>query len=585
MSDVTVTAPKAPSASASSAPAPSVEGGSLPGSAEFRSPSGGDIAVSEMIDVDREKFLHVKAGAEDKFDVFVQWISENGGHFPKLHLKEYAEGNRGVHATQAIEDKELVMSIPYKCIFTVEMGKATSTGQLVLKSNIEGRFDAPKHIYLMLFLLIDSENPESFFQPYYNILPQYLGGMPIFWSKEEYSYLKGSYLLNQCQMRKDAIRSDYEEICDVDPTFERFSLDRFAWARMIVCSRNFGGNIRGTRSSAMVPMADMLNHYRPRETRWGFDEEQELFTIHSCCPIGAGDSVYDSYGKKCQHRFLLNYGFSIEDNREPDGRNPNQIHMTFDLLPESEDTARQVKQIILEKVLHVHDTQRGIRVSTIYTDKTTKEAFSYLRFIHMTEREIAPFYARCQGGEFDITKELTAPVSLDNEEKVLRHFGRICMAQLKKYDTTWDDDKLRLAADDGPQPFTNERNALIYMAGEKEICHFYIDLMMECVKYIRMLKKRTVGEARKLQAMLREKYAEHDQLHNYSGSCEYVTHAIIFLLKATFGVRDGPPAGGDRSGQAAQRVAHGAASGNIAGGGNTRTHKKKKKKKKKKRGN
>merc|ERR1711871_89165 len=194
--------------------------------------------------------------------------------------------------------------------------------------------------------------------------------------------------------------------------------------------------------------------------------------------------------------------------------------MTFDLLPEAEDTARNIKQIILEKVLHIFDTQRGIRVSTVYTDKTTKEAFSYLRFIHMTEREIAPFFARCQSGEFDITKELTAPISLDNEEKVLKSFGRICMAQLKKYDTTWEEDKARLAADDGPQPFTNERNALIYMSGEKEICHFYIDLMMECVKYIRMLKKRTVEEARKLQAMLREKYADHDQLHDYSGSCD-----------------------------------------------------------------
>jgi hypothetical protein len=52
-----------------------------------------------------------------------------------------------------------------------------------------------------------------------------------------------------------------------------------------------------------------------------------MFTIHSCCEIGIGDSVYDSYGKKCQHRFLLNYGFAIENNREPDGKNPNQLHM------------------------------------------------------------------------------------------------------------------------------------------------------------------------------------------------------------------------------------------------------------------
>ena len=60
----------------------------------------------------------------------------------------------------------------------------------------------------MLFLLIDSENENSFFQPYYRIL-QFLGDANI-WTPEEYAYLRGSHLLNQVQMRKDAIRADYE---------------------------------------------------------------------------------------------------------------------------------------------------------------------------------------------------------------------------------------------------------------------------------------------------------------------------------------------------------------------------------------
>ena len=33
---------------------------------------------------------------------------------------------------------------------------------------------------------------------------------------------------------------------------------------MCVCSRNFGIVVDGVRTSAMVPYADMLNHYRPR---------------------------------------------------------------------------------------------------------------------------------------------------------------------------------------------------------------------------------------------------------------------------------------------------------------------------------
>jgi len=39
----------------------------------------------------------------------------------------------------------------------------------------------------------------------------------------------------------------------------------------------------------------------------------------------AGAQVFDSYGQKCNHRFLLNYGFAVEDNREMDGFCPNEV--------------------------------------------------------------------------------------------------------------------------------------------------------------------------------------------------------------------------------------------------------------------
>ena len=35
--------------------------------------------------------------------------------------------------------------------------------------------------------------------------------------------------------------------------------------------------------------------------------------------------MYDSYGKKCNSRFLLNYGFAVENNRDPDGTCHNEV--------------------------------------------------------------------------------------------------------------------------------------------------------------------------------------------------------------------------------------------------------------------
>ena len=187
---------------------------------------------------------------------------------------------RGVHARTHIPPDTICMIIPRRCLITVEMGQATPLGQKILNSDLD--LDAPKHIFLMIYILWDRKvnGVNSFFHPYYEILPRTLKNMPIFWSPDELKLLTGSYLLDQIADRNEAIADDYYAICQVAPELEEVcTLDEFKWARMCVCSRNFGLQIDGHRTSALVPHADMLNHYRPRETKWTFEEERQAFTI------------------------------------------------------------------------------------------------------------------------------------------------------------------------------------------------------------------------------------------------------------------------------------------------------------------
>lgn len=187
---------------------------------------------------------------------------------------------RGVHARGNIPPDTVCMMIPRKCLITVEMGQTTPLGKKILHSDLD--LDAPKHIFLMIYLLYDrkTKGANSFFHPYYEILPRTLKNMPIFWSLEELKLLEGSYLLDQIADRNEAIADDYHAISKVAPELQDLcTLDEFKWARMCVCSRNFGLQMDGHRTSALVPHADMLNHYRPRETKWTFEEERQAFTI------------------------------------------------------------------------------------------------------------------------------------------------------------------------------------------------------------------------------------------------------------------------------------------------------------------
>ena len=239
-----------------------------------------------------------------------------------------------MHAKRHILPNTICMSVPRRCLITVEMGQATPIGQAILQCDLD--LDAPKHIYLMIFVLWDRKinGRNSFFHPYYEILPPTLSNMPIFWSDEELDALQGSYLLQQIADRTAAIEDDYRAICRIAPLAGICTLEEFKWARMCVCSRNFGLQMDGHRTSALVPHADMLNHYRPRETKWTFDEDRQAFTITSLQHIPAGAQVYDSYGQKCNHRFLLNYGFAVEDNRELDGFCPNEVPVELHVDPD-----------------------------------------------------------------------------------------------------------------------------------------------------------------------------------------------------------------------------------------------------------
>ncbi|EQC27514.1 hypothetical protein SDRG_14714 [Saprolegnia diclina VS20] len=396
----------------------------------------------------------------DTWDVptrLCKWLAANGADLEKLRIETYAPEVRGVHAKRPFSAGDRVMLIPLNCLITVEMGKATDIGIKI--QHLE--FGAPKHIFLMMYLLTDMElGNDSFFKPYYDSLPPTLHNLPVFWTDDELRWLQGSHILHQIRDRKATIARDYEAICVVDPAFRRFSLERFMWARMIVCSRNFGISVHGFKTAALVPYADMLNHYRPRETSWTFDDDANGFTITALHGIAAGNQVYDSYGKKCNHRFLLNYGFAVPDNTEEDGRNPNEVLFPLQLL-ENEPSS-----LFGKKQRYLHDSgvySMDTRFSTYHGDANTREGLSFLRLIVATESEFDAFSVQTPA-------HAIPPISLENEVRVLKHIAALATVQLFQYATSLEQDMVAVAQ---CPVFSNQAQALHFIMGEKRVCMYY----------------------------------------------------------------------------------------------------------------
>lgn len=461
----------------------------------------------------------------DKYQRFESWLKENGAQFDLLELREYDEGHeksleenvaeekkeqqpsgsdfqqghipneqndsemRGVHANVSLPSNTVCMSVPRRCLITVEMGQDTPIGQAVLSSDLD--LDAPKHIFLMIYLLWDRKvnRCNSFFHPYYEILPQTLSNMPIFWKPEELDCLKGSYLLEQIEDRNEAIAEDYYSICQIAPLAQICTLQEFKWARMCVCSRNFGLQIDGRRTSALVPHADMLNHYRPRETKWTYDESTQSFTITTLQSISAGSQVYDSYGQKCNHRFLLNYGFAVEDNRELDGFCPNEVPIELNLSPDDPLYHLKLDFWIRGEINFTSKANNTKRVRVcVSNNENTRLLFSLLRAINCSAEEFraitSPVCSDVRSllvaeqrssltGYYRSCRDIRHPLSLRNERMAMLNLLQTISIALAQYPTLLSTDKADLLNERLYPPFTNQRHAKIQVRGEKEVLHHF----------------------------------------------------------------------------------------------------------------
>jgi len=336
--------------------------------------------------------------------------------------------------------------------------------------------DAPKHVFLMLFMLTDMKQENSFFKPYYDILPQEMRNMPIFWDEHELRWLEGSYMLTQIADRKEAIVEDYHAICEIAPEFADIATaERFMWARMCVCSRNFGLIVNGVRTSAMVPHADMLNHYRPRETKWTFDNLLQAFTITTLTEITGGAQIYDSYGQKCNHRFLLNYGFAIENNVEADGFCPNEVSILFKL--NDADPLYERKH-----TLFLRDGCSGGRRLRLCVarNENMSWALSLLRIIVANEEEFEALLVN-QPFAYRTIKNVSRPISIENERKAMELFLNMLTAIERAFPRTLEEDAEALRHGN-LAPFSNERHALIQVKGEKVVLRFFQDFTSTCIR-------------------------------------------------------------------------------------------------------
>lgn len=336
--------------------------------------------------------------------------------------------------------------IPKEQIITLEMAEESPIGAKMMYHNLKSRLLSPKHGFLTTYILQEKKKGEdAIFFPFIDILPKSFENFPIFFTPEEKEWLKGSPFLDQVEEKIEDIKTDFDLICEKVPEYTQFNLTEFSEIRMMVSSRIFGMNIKGKKTDGFVPMADMLNHKRPKQTSWTYTDDKNGFIIEALKEIKRNEQVFDSYGKKCNSRFFLNYGFIVENN------DANEVPIRV-FYPESDD-----KKTMKQEMINDMSDFKKFRVTDNFNDNIMHEFMSWLRFVEFDENItlLIDYQSRAKNQSSyqdsdsddavdDPNKGFKAkdlpPLSIRNEQKILFRMKLEANTLLQNYPQTYEED-------------------------------------------------------------------------------------------------------------------------------------------------
>lgn len=242
-------------------------------------------------------------------ETLTRWLVALGGRSDDLEVRE-RDGGRGVYATRAISEGTVLVHVPRSLLVTREVARTSSVVRQVRDGGVEL---SGTHAMLAAWLLVEDRTAYSPFRPYLDVLPRDLSSFAVYAPPEERALLRGSLA--------GAMLRELDAAIDADlPALRRVRLlhdldrDALVWARSCVASRVFSVQIDGIDTFALAPFADLFDHHAREDARWGYDPSNECFTVTAMRDLAPGDQVHDSYGQKPNARFLVQYGFCLDDN-------------------------------------------------------------------------------------------------------------------------------------------------------------------------------------------------------------------------------------------------------------------------------
>ena len=267
------------------------------------------------------------------------------------------------------------------------------------------------YICMKAYILTRMTNSSEFFYKYFKILPKNFNDFPYFFSKTELNLLKNTFFYEDIKLNFKAELSDFSKLLENFPELNMFDKYEYVKISLLVNSRMFFTEEKGTSEYMMVPISDFFNHNFNSNAHWRYNSSTKLFEIYTTKKIKNGDEILLSYGEKGNNEYLLHYGFTIKNNKFGE----RSIYY-FNYL-ENE----------LKDIIEITEKLRKNNFELEIDFKGTKILQSF--------KELREIFNILETDEINKNVVYDNPISLENEEEVINTVIKILENIYKEYPT------------------------------------------------------------------------------------------------------------------------------------------------------
>ncbi|TPX62981.1 hypothetical protein PhCBS80983_g00134 [Powellomyces hirtus] len=317
----------------------------------------------------------------------LSWAKANGADVGTLEFRETVNAEdplcttRAAFSLRSIDANTPIARIPASLVLSETTARTSPLGvrldaylrkhSAVLTQQGKDPY-APGLILLSAFMAYERfENPDSFWKPYLEALPERYE-LPLWWSEDEvHRLLGGSNLRHIVEERKKLLNKGLDMIKEAcGDLFVQGTMcwENLLWAYSAISSRAFPRArpatvderehaaeeameiSSGASELCLYPVLDMLNHQRGKRIEWRI-EEGVAVTFITLEDVVAGIEVFNNYGAKGNENLLGNYGFVLDPNPEDYVKVALNIHDASD--PCAAQKRQSLSRITPNRLVHL----------------------------------------------------------------------------------------------------------------------------------------------------------------------------------------------------------------------------------------